>query len=743
MKGFGEIWVRRPVLWILFAYSTGLAASICFQSEPVYIWIGMIVALLAALLYRRKALFPMLLILVALFGCFRGTLNNKIENPLTQYSDQRITIQGTVTGAPQVEPDRTVYVLNVSAVLADEAVYPVNTKVKVSHYPTTYSPVPRSSSDPIKSQEQKPLGPYATGDVLQVSGVLKEPSGQRNPKGFDYKAYLTRRGIYNTMSVTGRNAVFIKRDNSFSVDRIFAWFRSRAETALDRSVGGREGDFLKAMLLGQRWLVDPGTGDDFTRTGLAHVLAVSGLHVGYVVLLLGFLCSIFRLKKWTGLILQITALAFYCVLVGAAPSVIRAVTMTVIYYVGKALGRKTDILNSAGVAALAILLFKPMDILEVGFQLSFAAVCSIALYEESIRHKLAFLPSRISSMIAVTLSAQLGTLPLTVYYFNILSPVSLLANLIVIPFIGFAVLGGFILLPFAIALPGMAGVIGTPLRLLCTLILSLAKLPASLPYSYIRVISPSMAVMLVFYAVFWLLSRERPGFIKRPYFLCVLLASVLLAGHLAYDLLASKELKIVFLDVGQGDCSLIQTPDGKNILIDGGGRQEFNSWNKRILSEKESSNTVNAAITTGRKRSDSGNESINRAGSDIGEDTVVPFLLKNGISSLDLVIMSHSHDDHIGGLLPVMEQLKVQAFMEYPPGEESPSYQVLKDTLKRKGTEVITAGRGQSYRIGKEVWFHILYPDDKVVKALSKGNENNYSLVILVEYRYTYRTLVL
>jgi competence protein ComEC len=714
---FGEVWVRRPVLWMLSAYITGLIASIRLKIEPFYIWISMIVVLLIALLYRKKALFPVLLVLMLLFGCFRGALFHKAENPLSQYIGQRITIQGTVTGTPQVEPDRAVYILDVSKVLVGEAVHPAEAKIKVSHYAGNNIPFARSSLNAL-TDEQSDQAPYVAGDMLQISGTIKEPTGPRNPKGFDYKGYLARRGIYSTMSVAGHNIRFIKKDKSFSLDRIFAWIRNKAEIALERSAGDREGELLKAVLLGERWLIEPQTEDDFSRAGLAHVLAVSGLHVGYVILLLSFLCSFFQLNRWATLIIQAVALTFYCVLAGAAPSVIRAVIMAVIYYTGNAIGRKSDILNSAGTAALLILLIKPMEFLESGFQLSFLAVCSIALFREPIRQRLTFLPQAVSSLTAATLSAQIGTLPLTAYHFNLLTPVSILTNLIVVPIIGLVVLGGFLILPFAIVIPGIAGILGSPIRLLCTLILYITRMAANLPYSYIRVISPSIAVILVFYTVLWLLSGERPGFVKRPYYLCLLLVAALLIGQLTVKLFEPEDLKIVFLDVGQGDCSLIQTPDGKNILIDGGGRNGPDVWNRGSQNEKETFSRY-------------------MAGSDVGEDTVVPFLLKNGVSSLDLVIMSHSHDDHIGGLIPVVEQINVKAFMEYPPGEESPAYQALKAIVRQKGVETISAQRGQFYRVGKDIGLSILYPEEKVVKALSKGNENNYSLVILMKYRDT------
>ena len=142
-------------------------------------------------------------------------------------------------------------------------------------------------------------------------------------------------------------------------------------------------------------------------------------------------------------------------------------------------------------------------------------------------------------------------------------------------------------------------------------------------------------------------------------------------------LTAPRELKIVFLDVGQGDCCFIQTPDGKNILLDGGGQ----------------------------------------AGTEVGEDILLPFLLKNGIASLDLVVMSHGHDDHISGLLCVLDQLKTAAFMEYPPGEASPVYLELKKIVSEKGIQVFMADKGQSY-CRKGNIFHVLYPEEKIASTL-------------------------
>lgn len=608
-------------------------------------------------------------------------MHHEKENPLTAFVDSEISMQGLILGAPQVEDDRVIYIIQTTAVKIKDDVFPIQAKVKVSVYPDAYG------SEAIVNTQSY------TGDIIQVSGVIKEPTGSRNPKGFDYKSYLARRNIYSTISVKERNVTLVKKANTITLDRLLASFRNKASEVLEKVVGGREGNFFKAILLGERWMIEPDIEDNFTKTGLAHILAISGLHIGYLIMLLNLMQSLFKIRMGPAFLLQAIILILYCLMTGASPSVTRAVIMALIHLGAKALGRKTDIINSAGTAAFLILLVSPMDFLEVSFQLSFLAVCSIGLFQESMQNYMRFIPKKISSLISVGLSAQLGTLPLTMYYFNLVSPVSILANLLVIPILGIVTAGGFLIFFIGMILPSIASIIAFPIRLLCSLIFLVTDFAADLPYAYFRVVSPSILTIAFAFLILWILSRERPGFVHKPSLVCGGLIFVYLVSQLFIGLVTPKELKLVFIDVGQGDSCFIQTPDRRNILIDGGGRD----------------------------------------GVDIGEDVLMPFLLKNGISSLDLVIMSHGHDDHIMGLNTVMGELKTKAFMEYPPRTEIPVYQELKTIVDRKNIPVISATRGESYAVGNETWLHILYPDQNVVDTLYEGNENNLSLVILLE----------
>ncbi|HZK34371.1 MAG TPA: DNA internalization-related competence protein ComEC/Rec2 [Bacillota bacterium] len=680
MKGIREIWVRRPILWILFAYSMGLVLSIYLRIDLLFIYLGM-VAIIALALAWRRAIFYCLLCLILLFGVFRGGLFHENESELDQFLDKDLTVTGTVAGLAQSKSDVIHYILNAEQISQGDKIYEVTGRVRVSVY----------YNGPIVDEA------YKSGTLLELKGTLKAPKEARNPGAFDYRAYLARRGIHQTMAISPDSMTQLREGSPFMPQNILATLGNMGASGLDAAVGDEEGDLLKAMLLGQRWLIEPDTSDSFSRTGLAHVLAISGLHVGYIVLLINQLAAVLRLKRKGLFAFRTLVLVFYCLLTGAAASVVRASIMAIIVFGGQAFRRKPDTLNSAGTAALLILLFQPMAIIETGFQLSFIAVCSIALFYRTIQAKLQFLPAKLASLFAVTLAAQVGIIPIIAYYFNIVSLAAILTNPLLIPLFGLLVMAGFILMPIGLIFPGLAFYLGVPAKVVSRLLLDINNAVGQLPFSFIRVVSPSIIGIIVFYAILWIVSRERPSFIKRPIALATAVLVLFLAGNAGYKAIQPKDLTIVFLDVGQGDCTYIRTPDGINILLDGGGRE----------------------------------------GSDIGKDIVMPFLLKNGVGSLDLVIMSHNHHDHIGGLLTITKELRVKEFLEYPPGETNETYDQLKSILQEKGIKTHTASRGQAFKVGDEISLEVLYPADEVVRGIGGGNENNYSLVILVSHQDT------
>ena len=470
----------------------------------------------------------------------------------------------------------------------------------------------------------------------------------------------------------------------------------------DRYVGGRESGLVKAMLIGEKWALPSQITEEFRDTGIAHILAISGLHIGFIILLLTWLTNSLKLSPKAAFLVQGMVLGFYCLLVGGSPSVIRASIMGIIILGGRVVGRKPEPINSLFLAAFIVLLINPLDLYEIGFQLSFCATAGIILYAKPISVKLQLVPRVIADSLAVMLSAQIGTWPLLAYHFNVFSPIGIVANLILVPIAGTIVTLGSILLVVAAILPILTRFLGWWLWIICHVLIDANSWLSSFSWSVLKVASPGLLFLLGYYAIFFILSEERPRWIKKPVVLSGTLALVVFILIIMRPIF-DNDLKIVFVDVGQGDCIYIRSPDGKHILVDGGGMPtEMTDY-------------------------------------DIGAQVVVPFLLKNGVKKLDAVVMSHAHDDHMGGLLSVIEDLEVGTFMEYPPREQSIQYQDLRNLVDNKGIERLVAENGQTYKIGKDMFLDILYPvtDTEILNRLYKQNENNLSLVIRVRCQDT------
>jgi competence protein ComEC len=708
MKIKSGVWIRRPVMWLLIPYVLGLVLSRFLDIPPFAILVSMAVILAAGIICTiyiklRNSSLMALMALLLLFGWFRGILAFYAINPLEPFLNRKVELFGVIDGMPQLEPGRSIYVVKAQSIEVDGKAYDASGKTRVSVYPQVYT---GSSADSGQASNAFDKGiKYKPGDLIRVSGQLEEPAGRRNPKGFDYRAYLAGRGIHTIMAVKETQAAIVEPGSPWSPAVWLYSMRSRAGAVLDKAVGGEEGALLKAMLLGDRGLTPEGVDRSFKQTGLSHLLAISGLHIGFLVALMVKLSALMKLNSRWAFALQILLLSAYCLMVGFTPSITRAVVMAVIYLGGRQLGRKSDVLNSTAVAAFLILLVHPASLMEISFQLSFIAVASIALFYRPILKRLGFLPFPIASMAAVTLSAQLGTLPLTIYHFNIVSPLSLLTNLVAVPVAGLAVMISFVFIIVGSIFPIVSSVTILPLKWLVLVLIWIGEFASTLPFAYLRVVSPAPGTLAACFIALWLLSPERPSFIKKPVLTTGVAVMVILAlqASVLY-IVQPQELRMVFLDVGQGDCIYIKTPDNHHILLDGGGR----------------------AIGI-------------QGGLEPGEDTVLPFLLKNGIGRLDLVIMSHGHDDHIGGLVPIVEQMPVASLMLHPPVDESEYYKTIMTAAERKGIQVYEAAKGKVYRLGDEFTLKVLFPvsDESQLDTLAGDNENNRSLVILMEYKDT------
>ena len=263
-------------------------------------------------------------------------------------------------------------------------------------------------------------------------------------------------------------------------------------------------------------------------------------------------------------------------------------------------------------------------------------------------------------MLSVIISAQLGVGPLIIYHYNLISPISIIANLFLVPIAGLIVQLGFILFLFAIILPPVAGAVGVAISYLSFIFIEGTTMLEKVPLSSMLAVSPPIFIIICYYILLWMQSRERPSSVnaKRVSALAIAISILFIAVTSIYP----ADLKIVFVDVGQGDCIYIRTPDRRHILIDGGG-SPYRGHEQTF---------------------------------DIGTHIVLPFLLKNGVSKLDLVVASHWHDDHVGGLLAVVEEMPVSSFLYYPPYDNGETYEQMMNSLEKRGISKIEAVSGQT-----------------------------------------------
>lgn len=540
------------------------------------------------------------------------------------------------------------------------------------------------------------------GQRLRVTGTLEEV---RNWSDFDYREYLARQGIHRLL----RDAQIIRLETSAGnpVRQAIYEVRARAQAVVAALIPAPQDALLSGILLGDDSRMSPSMRDDFRTTGMSHIIAISGFNIAILAgamlrggrLLLGW-----RASAWVAL----AGVALYTVFVGADAAVVRAAIMGSLYIISnRILGRPTFAPAGLFVAAWLMSLANPFVLWDAGFQLSFAATLGLMLFVEPVSERIQpwlahHLPGeRVSRLmplftdtVIVTFAAQLMSAPLLAYHFGQISLASLPANLLVLPVQPGVMFWG--------ALATLAGLVspllGQPLAWVAWLFLSytttLVEALAQLPFAVVD-LQPGTGSVLAFYALLvtitWLARQpqdKRQSLLAQARGRAAQGVPVLLALSLVLTLAWSRtqpdgNLHIAFLDVGQGDAIFIQTPSGRQVLVDGG---RFPSVLRASL---------------GRQ---------------------MPFWDR----TLDLVVATHPDDDHVAGLPEVFNRHDVDLLLTNGAQEgASRAYDALLQEAGEDGAEVQTALVGQRLALDDDVHLTVLHPG---ATPLASDNENSVSL---------------
>jgi len=330
---------------------------------------------------------------------------------------------------------------------------------------------------------------YEYGDRLLVNGTIRKPSLPKEKKDFNYREYLARQNIFALINTKENNITVLSHNyKSNPILKYTYLIREKLKNQILEKMPLDSGAFLRAILLGDRSELPRAVQAAFKNSGTMHILAISGLHVGIIASVIIYLLKFLRLGRNPAYIFTILFLIIFSLLTLSRPSVVRATVMACVFLIGMLLGRRVDVYNSLGAASLFILLKNPKDLFSVGFQLSFLAVLSIICFAPRFmrlaRQDTNFYIKRyLYTPLAVSISAWLGTFPLILYYFRIITPVAIVANIFIIPALFALLVGGmgFILLGWI----GFAGTILAGLNNLCAnTIFFLAEFFSSLKFGH-------------------------------------------------------------------------------------------------------------------------------------------------------------------------------------------------------------------------------------------------------------------
>lgn len=545
------------------------------------------------------------------------------------------------------------------------------------------------------------------GDIILIDGVLGNAQKQKNYRCFDYRKYLMSKDICAVINVESLKKISNKKIPFYK--QIMININNRIKKEFFKHLSENIANFCTVLILGDKANLSTDIIDSFSESSLSHILAISGLHVMYVA---NFITTITKkFGKRASYILSILGVIFFYNLVQNTSSVLRATIMLVIFYLSKILFRKSDSLTNISISAIFILVMNPFNIYNSSFLLSFMATVGIILFYEyfnkifKIKRNLKIL-KYLKEQISLGISANITTLPIiaTIYnkfsiIFIVSNPISSFLVSIIIPLI-------FIFLICTIISSNLANLIGMLLTFFINLLLNFSKFCYKLRFFNFKIGSIKIMNIVCYYIVIFFMyikikAIKKDKKIINKILKFIIIVNIIISTVSYFIIRINKGIEVYFIDVGQGDSTLIITKNNKNILIDGGGNESLYK-------------------NTGNNEEDY-----------IGKNILYPYLINRGVKSLDYMIISHFDSDHCGGLFYIMQNMKIKNIIIGKQFEQSENYEKFKKIAKSTNVNIRIFQSGDRINIDN-IFFETLWPDENSV--ISENNINNNSLVLKMMY---------
>jgi competence protein ComEC len=578
-------------------------------------------------------------------------------------------------------------------------------------------------SGTVRVRVDEPVLDLKVGDFIQAYCWLDRFQKATNPGQFDIAKYMVRKNIFVAASVKSRDGIELhERSPAGRFVKIKAKLREAVTQALLGNVQAEspsEG-LLEALLLGYRGNIDSDTYRSFRKTGLLHFISLSGMHLGILVGIIWWLCKTAGLMKPARAIVCIIAIVIFLMIVPLRAPTLRAAIIGFVFCASFLFRRRSNSINTLSLAAIILLLMRPTNLFEAGWQLSFASVLGLVLFCERIHF---FLYETIKGLhwrkkaqktrpffriisrpgpyllrlLSTGITAWLGGAGILLYHFYTINPLTSLWTVVAFPFVALILTIGYLKIILSFLLPTAASMLGFLVTGLSEALIWIVKLIAHLDISQILIgrVSPALIILYYCLILFAGLVYLRRPLIKK--LICAVMAlTIIVSLVLTKQQWTTREnLIITCLDVGHGQAILVQLPGKANVLFDAGSLHK----------------------------------------SDIGRRIVAPFLDYKGINKIDAIVISHNDVDHINGIPEIVEHCEIggvyanQAFLSET--DRWGTAEFLERWLSENGHGIQPAG--EELNVGGKAKINILWPTEQICQDKTLG-DNDKSVVSLIKF---------